>query len=311
MNAEVLIARPANRASALIKTLIWGEAGSGKTRCALSFPAPLVLDLERGCEWYADEFDFWVAHPTAELPVTGLVKAVVDQVLAGAYPDRKTLVIDPITDYLDQLEVVLIGQLRAKGMDPDNLRGPKKAQAYAFIRDQIRVRLDTLLRLPMNIVFVARAKNVWGTNDQGQMAPVSRTYDARDIVEFLCDVVLMAERGGGARVVKSRIALLPEVLQPARYEVLAEALRSNDRAAKERAAPAQPAAAPAELAEMAVIKPWLDRLQQIEESGTTEELDQVCDEMRAALKKKGKPQGEALRRAIEMAKAGIRARAER
>jgi len=234
-----LIARKATRSAALFKCLIWGEAGSGKTRCALSFPAPLVLDLERGCEWYADEFDFWVAQPTAELPVTSLVKATVDQVLAGLYPDRRTLVIDPITDYLDQLELVLIGQLRQKGMDLDNLRGPKRAQAYAFIRDEIRRRLDNLLRLPMNIVFVARAKNVWAPGDDGKMAPQGRTYDARDIVEFLCDVVLLAERSGVARVIKSRIALLPEVIQPARYEVLAQGLQP-------RPAPAAPEALPAE-----------------------------------------------------------------
>lgn len=309
-----LIARPASRASALIKTLIWGEAGSGKTRCALSFPAPLVLDLERGCEWYADEFSFWVAHPTAELPVTMLVKAVVDQVLAGAYPDRRTLVIDPITDYLDQLEVVLIAQLKQKGMDPDNLKGPKKAQAYAYIRDQIRQRLDTLLRLPMNIVFVARAKNVWGTDDQGRMAPVARTYDARDIVEFLCDVVLMAERGGGARVVKSRIALLPERLEVARYDALAQVLRGHDQAARERAA-APAAAAPAAAApppdEMAVLKPWLERLQQLEASGTLEELDALISELKAEMKKAPLAEGprKALDKVVKATRTAIKARA--
>ena len=245
MSDEPLIARPANRSGALIKTMIWGEAGSGKTRCALSFPKPLVLDLERGSEWYAKEFDFWIATPTPQLPTSALVRAVVKQLLDGRYPDRETLIIDPITDYLDQLELLFIGQLKQRGMDPDSLTGPKKAQAYAYIRDQIRDRLDSLLQLPMHIVFVARAKNVWGKGPDGKMAPVARTYDARDIVEYLCDVVLLAERGLTARVLKSRIALLPEVLDPPRFETLARAMQRGNVPQEEPAAnPAPPAEAP-------------------------------------------------------------------
>lgn len=231
------IARRAIRADALLKVMAWGEPGAGKTRFALTFPAPLVIDLERGSEWYADESDFLVATPSAEMPPARLVKEVLGEVMAGAYPDRKTLVIDPITDYLDALEANLIEAQRRNGINLDDLKGLARAKAYAQIRDGIRERLDLLVRVPMHVVLVARAKNVWGKNDDGKMAPVERTYDAKDIVEYLCDVVLHLDRPGRAVVRKSRIAALPEILERPGFSVIAERLY---RKPDEKPAPEQP-----------------------------------------------------------------------
>lgn len=316
------IARKASRAEALLKCMLWGEAGSRKTRTALSFPAPLIIDLERGSEWYASEFDFWIATPSPELKAGPLVHQVVEEILAGAYPDRKTLIVDPITDYLDALEQALIEGQKKRGIDLDTLKGMKRAQAYAAIRDGIRSRIDQLLRVPMHVVLVARAKNIWGEGSDGKMAPVGRTYDARDIVEYLCDVV-MHLGPHGARVCKSRIAALPEVLQQPSYQVLAGALyrpllaapAEPSPAAAPVASPAPPASEPIEmteevLQEIAAIQPWLQRIQAAEAAGSEEQLDAVRNEMNAALKKRTtKAQGEALRRAIDSARCVIQSRA--
>lgn len=236
------IARRATRAAALLKVMAWGEPGAGKTRFALSFPDPLVIDLERGSEWYADETPFLVATPTPERPAARLVKDVVAEVLAGVYPDRKTLIIDPITDYLDALESVLIEAQKRNGVDVDALKGMARAAAYSKIRDGIRERLDLLIRVPMHVVLVARAKNVWGKNDEGRMAPIDRTYDAKDIVEYLCDVVLHLDRPGRAVVRKSRIAALPDVIEGATFAQIGASLY---RAKEEPAPPVAPIATPA------------------------------------------------------------------
>lgn len=227
------IAKKATRADTYLKILVWGEPGAGKSRMALSAPAPLVIDLERGTRLYADEFDFWVAEPTPELPAHRLVGGVVTEVLSGTYPDRMTLVIDPITDYLDLLESELIDQYKreaeAKGkpFDLGAMKAPQKAQFYARIKDEIKSRLQRLLSLPMHIVFVARAKNVWTDEGDGKgLRPTSTTFDAKDIVEYLCDIVIHLQRGGVAHIRKSRLANLPNAIKAATFADLSKALET-------------------------------------------------------------------------------------
>jgi hypothetical protein len=60
--------------------------------------------------------------------------------------------------------------------------------------------------------------------------------------------------------------------------------------------------------ELLAIVPWLKRIQDAEEEGSEEKLDAVREEMNASLKKRTRLQGEALRRAIETARAAIRVR---
>ncbi len=216
------IAKKATKADSYLKVMAWGESGTGKTRLALSFPAPLMIDLERGSRLYANQFDFLVAEPTPELPGFGLVKAVVDEVVKGEYPDRRTLIIDPITDYLDQLEWMLIEQKRKAGVNIEGLKGPQAAKIRAEIKDGIRERLDMLLRLPMHIVFCARAKNEWKGTEV-----VGRTADAADIVEYLCDVVFQIERGGKASVRKSRLKELPPTINAATFADIEAALLAS------------------------------------------------------------------------------------
>lgn len=217
------IAKKATKADALLKIMAWGEPGAGKTRLALSFPGVLLVDLERGSRLYADQFDFLVAEPTPQLPAAALVRQVVEEIEAGEYPGIGTLVIDPITDYLDALEQMLTAQEEKKGVNLASLKGPLRAQVYARIKDGIRERLNRLLGLPVNIVFVARAKNEWGADD-GQMKVTGRKADANEIVDYLCDVVVHLQKGGTARVIKSRLAELPDTIKSATYADVAKAL---------------------------------------------------------------------------------------
>lgn len=88
--------------------MIWGESGSGKSRFALSAPSPIVVDLEGSTRLYADEFDFWKAEVDktnllASNPAT-LTVNLIKEILEGQYSDRKTLIVDPLTDLLDCIE---------------------------------------------------------------------------------------------------------------------------------------------------------------------------------------------------------------
>lgn len=229
------IAKKATKYDTFLKIMAWGEPGAGKTRLALSFPAPLVIDLERGSRLYADQFDFLVAEPTPQMPGTHLIKAVVDEVSKGEYPDRKTLIIDPITDYLDQLEWEFAKMKADRGISLDTMKAPQKAGYYAEQKDFMRQRLDAVLRLPMNVVFVARAKNNWvGTEVSGRKA------DASEIVEYLCDIVLHIEKGGAAQAKKSRIKDLPSTIRAATFADIEAALNASPTKTATVAVPATP-----------------------------------------------------------------------
>lgn len=221
--SEPPLVRKARRADAKLKVLAWGESGAGKSRFALSFPSPLVIDLEQSTALYGDEFDFLVAEPTTKVRPHQLVSIVRQQIANGEHPDVRTLIVDPITVYLDHLEAALIDEQRAKGVNLDNLKGPTRAKFYAQMKDEVARRLEALLALPVHTVWVARAKNEWGQTDGG-MAPIGRTYDANDLVEYLADLVLHLKRDGAAEVRKSRIADLGSSLTRPTFATIQAAL---------------------------------------------------------------------------------------
>jgi hypothetical protein len=217
------LAKKAIASEAFIKVMVWAEPGLGKSRLALSFPAPLVADLERSTALYAIEFNFLVAEPSPEMKPHQLVYALVKQIQRGMYPDVKTLVIDPATDYLDHLEAALMEKMRDKGTPLESLNGMAKTKAYSEINEAIRRELDAILLLPLNIVFVVRAKNMWGMKG-GKMDVLGRGPDIKDIVTSLCDVVIQLDADRTAIVQKSRIAALPPKIKAPTYAHLEDAL---------------------------------------------------------------------------------------
>lgn len=218
------LAAPASQSAPLLKVMVWGEPGCGKSRFGLSSPAPLVADLERSTGLYAAEFGHWVAEPQPGMKRHQLVYALVKQIQRGDYTHRQTLVIDPMTDYVDALEAAIVEKMAAKGVDLANMSGLAKSKAYADLNDIMREQLDDLLKLPLNIVMVCRAKNIWDKGPDGRMQPVGRQPDIKGIVPYLADVVLKIERDGTAIVEKSRLGALPSRIPAASFADLTKAL---------------------------------------------------------------------------------------
>lgn len=235
-----MLAKKATLEDVNLKIMIWGESGSGKSRFALSAPAPLVIDLEGSTRLYADEFDFWKAEVDKTNPQAGnpgsLTINLLKEILEGKYPDRKTLIIDPLTDLLDCIEDVSAKKYEETiGKKVTELNAVQKTKWYAYRRESARNILNQLKDVPMNLILVARAKNLWDTKD-GKMQPVGLTYDALDIVEYLMDIVIQLEKNGDetrAIVKKSRLGNLPKILDVKNFNSIGQALESNKKLAKE------------------------------------------------------------------------------
>lgn len=111
----------------------------------------------------------------------------------------------------------------------------QKTKWYAYRRETARTVLNQLKDVPMNLILIARARNMWDTKD-GKMQPVGLTYDALDIVEYLMDIVIQLEKTGDetkAIVKKSRIGNLPKILDVKDYSSIENALKSNGKLAEE------------------------------------------------------------------------------
>ena len=194
----------------------------------------IVVDLEGSTRLYANQFDFYKAEVNktdnrASNPAT-LTVNLIEEILEGKYPDRKTLIIDPVTDLLDCIEDVSAKKYEQMiGKKVGELNQLQKTKWYAYRREMARTVLNQLKDIPMNLILVARAKNVWDTKD-GKMQPVGLTYDALDIVEYLMDIVIQLEKAGEetkAIVKKSRIGNLPKILDVKDYSSIEKALKAG------------------------------------------------------------------------------------
>ncbi len=230
------LAKKATLEDANLKIMVWGESGSGKSRFALSAPSPIVVDLEGSTRLYANEFDFYKAEvdkteKRANNPAT-LTVNLIAEILEGQYPDRKTLIIDPVTDLLDCIEDISAKKYEQMiGKKVQELNQLQKTKWYAYRRETSRTVLNQLKDIPMNLILVARAKNAWDTKD-GKMQPVGITYDALDIVEYLMDIVIQLEKSGDetkAIVKKSRIGNLPKILEVKNYSSIENALNESGK----------------------------------------------------------------------------------
>lgn len=150
-----------------LRLFIWGPPGAGKTRSALSMGKCAYISLEKGAQYYADEFDFRLIEPTTFEEILNAVRW-----LATNQHDYNTVVIDPITTAWDMVQEEFLTNKRAK-------KGPEATITGGDWKD-IKPRYKTLLKLltniDMNVVIIAQStKNyVDSAGDSDQMLKVDK-----------------------------------------------------------------------------------------------------------------------------------------
>ena len=233
------LAEKATINNSYVKVLVWGEPGCGKSRFALSAPAPIVVDLEDSTGLYAEEFDFYKAkvNPNNILSnnAATLVKNIINEINNNEYPDRKTLVVDPVTDLLDCIESFCVTEYQKQiNKKITELNAVQKTKWYTYRRETSRKILDKLKNISMNLILVARSKILWDTVD-GKTQPVGQTYDCLEIVESLMDIVINLEKtteGTVAKVKKSRLANLPDILPVQNFSSIYKAIEDTKASSK-------------------------------------------------------------------------------
>jgi hypothetical protein len=232
-----------------LKLLLWGPTGTLKTRTALQFPRPVVIDLERGTERYAGEFEFSTLPPATPSDVLQAIRWLRDN-----RHDFLTLVVDPITIYWAALQRkwsdIFVARLGGRKMHHNEFVefGPRE---WSTVKAEFNEMLRTVLQLDMNVVFVAHDKAQYSSGGGDMMTKVGEMPDAEKNLERVFDVIIRCERVTEpapvgqppvhkffANVIKDRTALLPTRF-PLEYTTIAQAagLPALERRARPRTPP--------------------------------------------------------------------------
>lgn len=136
-----------------MKACFYGKPGVGKTWVSLSFPNPVVIDMEKGTALYGSDFNFDVlrSQDIAE------IDAAVDELMEDPQEFR-TLIIDPMSVYCDLAQEEFLRQKRIDTMDP---HATISGTDWTPIKGRIKRFVNKLLSLDMNIIVTAREKPVY------------------------------------------------------------------------------------------------------------------------------------------------------
>ena len=172
-----------------LKVLFFGPAGAGKTTAAINFPAPYLIDTEKGAEnqQYTDILRKRGGNYYFTTDADELIEEVVS--LLGERHPYKTLVIDPLTVIYNDLLDKSAQALASKDDPSGTAWGRHKTQPDR----KIKHLLTLLLRLDMNVVLTSHAKPNWvrSTDSKGKDTAVQEgyTFDCYGRLDYLFDLI--------------------------------------------------------------------------------------------------------------------------
>lgn len=168
-----------------VKVAFFGDGGTGKTRAALSFPAPAVTDSERGSDPYRGKYDFKVHHANRWRELGPILEWIEKN--PGAHG---TLVIDSLTVFYQDLINDVVEYVR-------NKRGNEfLSQAeWVVIKRRWGAFLNRLVDLPIHVVLCMRERDEYedATDKQGneiRRKTGNHLMDADKQTKYVFDFVL-------------------------------------------------------------------------------------------------------------------------
>lgn len=168
-----------------LKALIYGPAGCGKTVTALQFPSPFVIDGEKGTVHYGADFNFQVDDTSS---VDFLMEDIND--LIEDPGDAKTLVVDPITVFMDNLLIDYSKKLKIKKGNPDYELQPSD---HGPLKQRRKDLIDKMLSLDLNLVCTARIKQKYKQDGKNFMIPDGVEPDVPKEIPYMFDTIIRIE----------------------------------------------------------------------------------------------------------------------
>jgi RecA/RadA recombinase len=203
-----------------LKAFFYGAAGVGKTTCAIQFPKPYLIDTERGAE--NDQYVEILEKAGGAIFQTMDFDELINEIkaLLTEKHDYKTVIIDPLTTLYNDLLDKSAKLLKETSKDKD-ATGTEFGRHYTEANKQMKHLLKLLLRLDMNVIITAHAKNEYSSD----MKVLGQTFDCYKKLDYLFDLVFEIQKRGKERVgivKKSRIKGFGDAEQfPFNYDEIA------------------------------------------------------------------------------------------
>lgn len=185
-----------------LKMLVYGPAGVGKTTAAIQFPHNYILDLERGCDHYAEVIK---ASKSAVFQTTNPddIKAEVKALLTEKHIYR-TLTIDPITQFYgglqDKWNLIFSKSAQDQGKSAEQIQMADWGFRYwARVKSEYKSVTRMAMQLDMNLIVTSHQKDIYGTG----MQRVGIGPDSMKGDDYLFDYVFQLDNIGGKRMART------------------------------------------------------------------------------------------------------------
>lgn len=191
-----------------IKMLIFGASGVGKSWFCLDLPTPYYIDCEGGAKLkhYQDKLKaaggVYLSVEDGALDFNFLIEQI--QALATERHKYRTVVIDSISKVY---ETTISAESERLG-DADQFGASKKPGIAAMRR-----LVTWIMRLDMNVVFVAHEESEWGKDAKGVRSEIGKTAAVWPKLTYELDLSIRAVKQGSSRkaiVTKSRLQGFPD-----------------------------------------------------------------------------------------------------
>lgn len=260
-----------------LKAFFYGMAGVGKTTCAIQFPKPYLIDTERGAE--NDQYVEILEKSDGAIFQTMDFDELIHEIkaLLTEKHDYKTVIIDPLTTLYNDLLDKSAKFLKETSKDKD-ATGTEFGRHYTEANKQMKHLLKLLLRLDMNVIITAHAKNEYNSD----MKVLGQTFDCYKKLDYLFDLVFEIQKRGKDRigiVKKSRIKTFGDAEQfPFNYD---EVANRYGRHILEREAVKEILASPEQVAELKRLIGLLKTSEEVTQKWLDKANAETFDEMQA------------------------------
>lgn len=178
-----------------LKMFVYGPSGVGKTTASIQFDKAVIIDTEKGTDFYADTIN----RQGSVVFQTNVFDEAVKEVkeLLTTKHEYRTLIIDPITQLYNscQEKYTRIFEKYAKT--------EKEAEVQDFgMRYWARVKSDfksfqrLLMAIDMNLIVLSHQKDQYGTG----MVKTGVTFDSIKGEDYIYDLVFRLENKNGKRM---------------------------------------------------------------------------------------------------------------
>ena len=189
-----------------LKMYVFGESGTGKTVTSLKFPSPVMIDAEKGSDFYGGSYNFQRLQSSSPK----IVSQAIDELLKNP-AEFKTFIIDPFTVIYDKIVDAQVNKQRMKTGNPSYEIQPLD---YKHIKGAVKSLVYRILALDMNVIITARSKPLYSNADGEFMKVIGTTAEGPKELPYMFDVLLeLSVESDGTRLAhvhKDRTGRLPK-----------------------------------------------------------------------------------------------------